>query len=409
MPVYDYTALDAKGKNITGIIDADSAAAARQRIRSAGNFPVKVKEVQSSSPSADGKKTTSFSALFTRVRPTEIAIMTRQLATLISAGFPLVSALETLMSQIANQGLKKIVAKVKGDVVEGSNFANALGKFPNVFSEIYINMVRAGETSGTLEIVLERLAEVTEKQQELNNRVITAMIYPILIMCTGLLILTFLFIYVIPNITSIFENTKQALPLPTRLLIGTSDLFVAYWWVLVILIVAGLLTFRKLSKTPGGRNWIDQTMLRLPMVGSLVRKMAAARFARTLASLLQNGISMLPSMAIVQSIVGNVHIAKTIENANVEVGKGQGLAKSLEAGNCLPPLAVQMIQVGEQSGDLEEMLSKVADIFEKEVETTVMRMTAMMEPIMVLAMAGVVLFIVLSICLPIFEMRTLIN
>ena len=335
--------------------------------------------------------------------------MTRQLATLISAGFPLVSALETLMSQIANQGLKKIVAKVKGDVVEGSNFANALGKFPNVFSEIYINMVRAGETSGTLEIVLERLAEVTEKQQELNNRVITAMIYPILIMCTGLLILTFLFIYVIPNITSIFENTKQALPLPTRLLIGTSDLFVAYWWVLVILIVAGLLTFRKLSKTPGGRNWIDQTMLRLPMVGSLVRKMAAARFARTLASLLQNGISMLPSMAIVQSIVGNVHIAKTIENANVEVGKGQGLAKSLEAGNCLPPLAVQMIQVGEQSGDLEEMLSKVADIFEKEVETTVMRMTAMMEPIMVLAMAGVVLFIVLSICLPIFEMRTLIN
>lgn len=409
MPVYDYTALDAKGKTITGIIDADGAAQARQKIRSAGNFPVQVREVQSTaSPSAEGRAA-AFATLFSRIRPTEISIMTRQLATLISAGFPLVSALEALMSQISSQALKKIIAKVKGDIVEGSNFATALGKFPNVFSDIYINMVRAGETSGTLEIVLERLADVTEKQQELNNRVITAMIYPLLILFTGLLILTFLFIYVIPNITSIFEDMKQALPLPTRILIGTSDVFKSYWWVLVVLIVAALVALRRLRKSAKGRSWMDQTLLKLPVAGPLIRKLAAARFARTLASLLENGVSMLPSLAIVQSIVGNVHIAKTIENANAEVGKGQGLAKSLEAGQCLPPIAVQMIQVGEQSGDLEQMLNKVAEVFEKEVETTVMRITAMLEPVMVLAMAAVVLFIVLSICLPIFEMRTLIR
>jgi general secretion pathway protein F len=409
MPVFDYTALDAKGKNLSGIIDADSAAAARQKIRSAGNFPVKVKEIKDSAGEKGAPKTVSIPKLFTRIRPAEITIMTRQMATLIGAGFPLVSALEALMNQVTSPAMKKVVAQIKGDIVEGSSFADALAKFPAVFSPVYVNMVRAGETSGTLEIVLVRLADITEKQQELQNRVVTAMIYPILILCIGALILTFLFIYVIPNITSIFDDMKQALPLPTKILITTSDIFKSYWWLMAGLIIAGLAGLHRLRKTPKGRSWIDNTLLRLPMVGSLTRKMAVARFSRTLGSLLDNGVSMLPAMAIVQNIVGNVHIAEAVERANSEVGKGQGLGKALDTDQLFPPIAIQMIQVGEQSGELEEMLNKVADVFEKEVETTVMRLTALLEPVMVLVMAGVVLFIVLSICLPIFEMNTLVR
>jgi general secretion pathway protein F len=409
MPVFDYSALDAKGKAISGIIDADSAAAARQKIRSAGNFPVKIKEIKKSATEQANRKTFSLPKTFSRVRPAEVTIMTRQMATLIGAGFPLVSALEALQNQVTSQAMKKTVAQIKGDIVEGSSFADALAKFPAIFSPIYVNMVRSGETSGTLEIVLLRLADITEKQQALQNRVITAMIYPILIVLIGALILSFLFIYVIPNITSIFAQTKQVLPLPTLILIGISDILKAYWWLLAFMAIALVFALHQVRKTPKGRSWIDHTILRLPLVGAISRKLAAARFARTLGSLLENGVSMLPSLSIVQNIVGNVHIAAAIEKANLEVGKGQGLGKSLDSDGLFPPIAIQMIQVGEQSGDLEDMLNKVADVFEKEVETSVMRLTALLEPVMVLVMAGVVLFIVLSVCLPIFEMNTLVR
>ena len=409
MPVYDYTALDAKGKTISGIIDADGAMAARQKIRSAGNFPVSLQEVQDGTVPKSEKRSFSLKDRLKRVRPSEVAIMTRQLATLIGAGFPLVSAMDALMAQFPGPALKKMVAKVKNAVVEGSSFADALGSFPAVFSGIYINMVRVGETSGTLEIVLDRLAEITEKQEELKNRVITAMIYPLLIMCVGFLILFFLFIYVIPNITSIFKDMDQHLPLPTQILIGTSELVKSYWWLMVVVFIGLIIGLRHLRKSEKGRRWMDQKILRLPMVGPLACKLAAARFTRTLGSLLDNGISMLPAMGIVKNVVGNVVIAEVVETAGTEVGKGQALSKTLNAGGVFPPMAIQMIQVGEQSGNLEEMLNKVADVFEREVETTVMRLTALLEPIMVLLMAGVVLFIILSIFLPILEMSTLVR
>jgi general secretion pathway protein F len=409
MPVYDYTALDPKGKTISGIIDADGAVAARQKIRAAGNFPVNLKEVQDGTTEKRDRHKFSLSQYFKRVRPAEVATMTRQLSTLIGAGFPLVSAMDTLIAQFPSPGLKKTIAKIKSAIVEGNSFADALGSFPSVFSPIYVNMVRAGETSGTLEIVLDRLADITENQEALKNRVVTAMIYPLLIMLIGLLIMSFLFIYVIPNITSIFTDMQQDLPLPTQILIGISTAFKSYWWVMVVALIAALVGFQQMRKSDKGRHWSDRVILKLPMAGSLAGKLAAAGFARTLGSLLDNGVSMLPSLEIVKNIVGNVHIAEAIDGAAVEVGKGQALGKTLEATEVFPPIAIQMIQVGEQSGDLEEMLGKVADVFEKEVETTVMRMTALLEPIMVLIMAGMVLFIVLSIFLPILEMRTLVR
>ena len=409
MPVYDYTALDPKGKSVSGIIDADGAAAARQKIRNAGQFPVNLREVKDGTSAKSEGLTLTLKERFSRVRPSEVAIMTRQLATLIGAGFPLVSAMDALMVQFPSPALKKMVAKIKDNVVEGSAFADALSHFPSVFSGIYVNMVRVGETSGTLEIVLNRLAEIMEKQEELKSRMVTAMIYPLLIMFVGILILCFLFIYVIPNITSIFKDMSQALPLPTQILISTSQLFKSYWWVLVILFSALLIGIHKVRKSEKGRRWSDEMILKLPMAGPLAGKLAAARFTRTLGSLLDNGVSMLPAMGIVKNVVGNVVIAEVVANAGVEVGKGQALSKTLDVGGFFPPMAIQMIQVGEQSGNLEEMLNKVAEIFEREVETSVMRLTALLEPVMVLLMAGVVLFSILSIFLPILEMSSLVK
>ena len=405
MPVYDYTALDNKGKTINGIIDADGEFAARQKIRSNGQFPVDLRQVKSSTAGKSGTWRLALSQSFTRIGPAEVAIMTRQLATLIGAGFPLVSALDSLIVQISNPRFKKIIAGIRGTVVEGSTFAAALGKYPHIFSPIYTNMVGSGESSGTLEIVLERLADISEKQEALKTKMITAMIYPLLILMISALIVAGLLIYVTPKIMAMFDNLKQELPLPTQILVGTSDFFQAYWWLLVLIIIAALLGLRAIYHNEKGRRWLDTRMLSLPIFGLLVRKMAAARFARTLGSLLDNGVSMLPAMGIVQNIVGNMYLADVVAQSATEVSKGQGLGKALDQGNAFPPLAIQMIQVGEQSGNLEEMLNKVADVFEREVETTAMRLTALVEPLMVLVMASFVLFVVLAICLPIFEMN----
>lgn len=410
MPVYDYTALDGKGKTVTGIIDADGAAAARQKIRAQGKFPVNLREVKSTLiHEGAGKPRMDLSRFFTRVRPAEVSIMTRQLSTLIGAGFPLVAAFDSLMAQITTPALKKIIAGIKASVTEGSSFADALKKYPRVFTPIYINMVASGESSGTLEIVLARLAEIMEKYEALKNRLVTAMIYPLLILMTSVLVVTFMLMYVTPKIMAMFDNMKQALPLPTRILLSISDFMQSYWWVLVLLCIGFLLALRAMRNTPKGRERLDTIILRLPLIGELVRKLAAARFARTLGSLLDNGVSMLPALGIVENIVGNVRIAQAVSNASAEVGKGQGLGKTLGAGETFPPMAIQMIQVGEQSGNLEEMLDKVADVFEKEVENTAMRMSALIEPVMLLIMAVVVLFIVLAICLPIFEMNQMIR
>ena len=408
MPVYEYSALDTKGKSFAGIIDADSAAVARQKIRTQGHFPVELHEVSQASNTSQRSFSIS-NQWFSRVSPSEVAIMTRQLATLIGAGFPLVSALDALMRQLNSPGLKKTIAGIKDTVVEGSSFADALGKYPRIFTPIYTNMVSAGESSGTLEIVLDRLADVTEKQEALKNRMITAMVYPLMLLLLSMLITAFMLIYVTPKIISMFESLHQVLPLPTRILIAASNIFQSYWWVFILLAVVAVVAVRQIRRSTAGRRSFDNMSLKLPLFGQLVRKVAVNRFAQTLGSLLENGVSMMPALGIVENIVGNVPIAEAVSDAAVDVGKGQSLGRALEVKNAFPPLAIQMIQVGEQSGTLEDMLNKIGDVFEKEVETTIMRMTALIEPIMVLFMAGIVLFIVLAICLPIFEMNQFIR
>lgn len=408
MAVFEYIALDARGKKVSGIIDADSAAAARQKLRSARIFPVSVREARAGEVKPEAR-TFSFSRRLKRIRPAEAAMLTRQLATLLGAGFPLVPALDTLLSQGRSHTFNRILAQVKDSVVAGSSFAAALARYPGTFSALFINMVRAGETSGTLEIVLDRLAEIGEKQEELKNRIRSAMTYPLLMLAVGLLVLFFLLTYIVPSITAIFSDMNQVLPAPTRFLIRLSALIKGGWWVLLLAVVGLVVLFRMLGKTAKGRFLIDRTLLRLPAVGVLVRKMAVARFSRTLGSLLENGVVLLAALEIVKNVVGNVLLADAVAAAAREVGKGQGLGNSLAASRVFPDLPIQMITVGEQSGQLEAMLYKVADVYENQVQASILRMTSLLEPVMILLMGVVVGFIVLAICLPIFEMNTLIR
>ena len=407
MPVFEYKALDVKGKTTSGIIDSDSAVAARQKLRSGGIFPVSVMKVDDT-PTKKESGTYTLWRPHRRIGAYEVSIMTRQLSTLVGVGFPLVSAIDALIPNTKSQVLKKYLSRIKDSIVEGNSFASALSLYPETFPPLYINMVRAGETSGTLEIVLERLAEITEKQQALKNKIQSALVYPILMLFIGSGVLFFLLVYIVPSITSIFADMNQVLPAPTRLLIAISNIFKSYWWGMLIIISAAVLAIHRAKKTEKGRYLVDKSLLFMPGLSLLTKKLAIARFSRTLGSLLENGVSMLPALEIAKNTADNVLISENVEEAAEEVGKGQPLATALAAKNIFPNLSIQMIQVGEQSGKLEEMLNKVADVFENEVETTVMRMTTMLEPLMILVMGVIVGFIVLSICLPIFEMNQLV-
>ncbi len=408
MPVYEYTALDAKGKMTSGIIDADGARAARQKLRASGIFPVDVKESQEK-PEKKTDRVTELSRYFQRVKPAEIAIMTRQLSTLISAGFPLVSAIDALIPQTKTHRLKTVLAQLKDAIVEGQSFAQALSQYPKIFPPLYVNMVRAGETSGTLEIVLERLADITEKQQDLNNRIQTALAYPVFMCIIGTVVLFVLLTYIVPSITAIFLDMGQTLPTPTRLLIFLSGFLKSFWWVILIALTGAAIALHRTKKTEKGRYAYDKTVLALPVFGVIAKKLAVARFTRTLGSLLENGVSMLIALDIVKNIAGNVLLSSAVQEAAQEVGKGQALWAALNEAQIFPQLSIQMIKVGEQSGELEGMLNKIADVFEKEVENSIMRLTSYLEPVMILVMGCVVGFIVLSICLPIFEMNQLIK
>ncbi len=408
MPVYEYTALNIKGKTTSGIIDAESSLAARQKLRASKTFPVTIKEVSDTFASEKSKKS-SLPIFFARIRPSEVAIITRQLATLVGAGFPLVSAIDSLIPQTGSHPLKKILTKIKDSIVEGNSFAGALSLYPGTFSSLYINMVRAGETSGTLEIVLERLADITEKQEALKNKIRSALYYPVFMLLIGAIVLFFLLTFVVPNITSIFTDMDQTLPVPTLFLIAVSAFFKSCWWLIFIVIAGMVLVIRGIKKTEKGRFFWDKAMLSLPGISILIKKLAVARFARTLGSLLENGVSMLSALDIVKNIVGNVVLSGAVEEAAAEVGKGQGLGSSLAAAEVFPSLSIQMIQVGEQSGELESMLSKIANIYEKEVESSIMSMTSLLEPVMILIMGVIIGFIVLSICLPIFDMSRLVR
>ena len=405
MPVYEYTAYDCNGKKTEGIIDADSSRDARGKLRSSNIFPVTLTEMAKEAKKSDNKTV----LLGTGVSGADIAVFTRQLSALIKSGFPLVTAIHTMMGQTRKPSFKKILSRLKDSIQKGESFSDAVAAFPKFFSPVYVNMVKAGENSGTLSIVLEKLADITAKQQEMNNKIKSALAYPVLmtIICIG--VLFFLLTGIVPDIVSIFEDMDSTLPLITRILIQTSD-FLKQWW-LPGLFIAGTAFFSiiALKKRPGVRIFLHTLFLKTPIVGSLVQKIAIARFSRTLASLLENGVPLLASLGIVKNVTGNAVLEKAVEDASCEVEKGNELGRELKKHAFFPYLAGEMITVGEQSGNLELMLKETADIYENEVESAITGLTSLLEPLIILFMGVVVALIVLAICLPIFEINQLIE
>lgn len=409
MPVYEYFAFDTKGHKLKGIIDAGSTSAARQKLRETDIYPVELNETSpKKSKDISGKE--SLSSFFKKVGLRELSIMTRQLATLLGAGLPLVPSLTVLVSQTTHPQLKKTLAQIKEEVNEGNSLTTSMSHYPQVFPPYYINMVRAGEASGTIDIVLERLADFSENQQALKTKIRTALAYPLFMFLIGSVVLFFLVTFVVPNITTIFKEMHQTLPGITVFLITVSGFLKSFWWVIGLVLVAVVIGLRyAITKTEGGRHNWDKIMLKTPLVGPLVQKMAVARFSRTLGTLLQSGVPLLASMEIVKNVVNNQLIADEIQNASKNVEEGQSLSLPLSKNGFFPPMAVEMISIGEKSGNMEAMLYRIADAYEREVEAAIMMMTALLEPLMILTMGLAVGFIVISILLPIFEMNQLVR
>ncbi|MFQ5456107.1 MAG: type II secretion system inner membrane protein GspF [Nitrospirota bacterium] len=409
MAVFEYKGLNAAGKGIAGIIDADSPKSARIKLRRSGVFPTEVIEGKRDSSGISFSDKVSSAQWFERgVKLQDISIMTRQMATLIGARLPLMEALTALMDQVDKGNLKRIIAGLREEVREGSSMADAMKGYPSVFSELYINMVRAGEESGTLDIMLFRLADFLENQVKLKNKVVATMTYPVLMIIIGTAILFGIITFVIPKVVSVFEDMEQTLPLPTIILIGLSDFLREYWWLILGVGIIILFFLKQYISTSSGRDRYDQIILKTPLIGRLVKTIAISRFTRTLSTLLSSGIPLLNAISIVKNVLNNNVMRRAIESAQENIKEGETFAEPLKKSRLFPPLVTHMISIGEKSGELEDMLLKVSDAYDNEVETTINSVTSIMSPIMILVMGIVVFFIIMAILLPIFEMSQIV-
>jgi general secretion pathway protein F len=408
--VFEYKALNPKGKKRSGIIDADSLWSARSRLREQALYPVSLTQVRSAADEKGDKKRAGLSVLnlLSSIRPAETSLATRLMATLLSAGFPLVKAVATVAGQVRSQALRKTLSRVRDAIEGGSSFADALRRFPNVFSPVYVNMVAAGESSGTLDVVLERLADFAENREETQKKIQAALAYPMIMTGVGILVLVILLTYIVPGIIQIFTDMNQALPLPTRILVGVSDFFSRFWWMGVLLPAVLWAGVHMARKTPEGRRITDLIIIRVPVAGRFFRKTIAARFTRTLGALLENGVPLLTALQIAGKVAGNRVMSDVIDDAARKVEQGGELGTALEDGGYFPELAARMIQVGERSGELEKMLSKTADLYERDVRAAAAAAAALVEPMIILVMGVVVGLIILAICLPIVEINQLI-
>ena len=412
MPVYAYKGLNDSGRNVAGIVDADTPKSARQKLRGQGIFPTGLTEERQSESGKTVSSATSrgdIGAYFQRVTPQDLALMTRQLATLVGAGLPLVDCLGALIEQVDNARQKRILSQVREHVVEGGNLADAMRMHPQVFNDLYVNMVRAGEASGALDIVLIRLADYTERAAALRSKVRSAMTYPLVMGFLSLAILLFLLSYVVPKVTKIFEETQQELPGITVVLLTISDFTAQYWWLIIVCGGIAFIAARAWVGTPKGRLRFDDWTLKVPYFGKVLKKVALARFARTLSTLLDGGIPLLQSLDIVKHVVNNTVLKNAIESGRDSIREGQSVAEPLRKSGHFPPLLVHMIAVGERSGELEQMLSRAADAYDNEVEASVNALSSVMEPLLVVFMGGLVAFIVIAILLPIFELNQIVG
>ncbi|MGA1876160.1 MAG: type II secretion system inner membrane protein GspF [bacterium] len=404
MAVFEYRAFDVQGKSTKGLIDADTPQDAFQKLRRNNIYPFELK-------AASVSKLISAHSLFhifePKAKAKEISLLTRQLATLLKAGLPLMQALSTLIDQIETAPVKKIFIEIREKVKSGMPLSKALSEYPQLFSRLYIHMVRAGEASGSLDLVLVRLAEYMEKRNRQKNKIWSTLAYPIFMVFIGMAVVVFLMIYVIPTITNIFIEMQQSLPLVTRLLIQGSGFVRIFWAPLILIILFILIAFRKYRRTASGGLLIDTTLLKIPILGELIRKIETARFAQTLGTLVSSGIPILDALSIVKDVLGNQLLAKAMEEARFSIQEGEDLAVPLKRAKIFSTMVTDMIAIGEKSGQLEEMLANIGENFENEVDMTINSLTSILEPAIILLMGIVVAFIVVSILVPIFEMNQL--
>lgn len=411
MPVYAYKGLSPQGRAVNGIIDADTPKAARIKLRRDGIFPTDLVEEERKklqAAAAEGSAFT-FGRFVERITPQELALLTRQLSTLVGAGLPLVDCLSALIEQVESARIKRTLSQIREQVTEGTSLADALKGHPRIFTDLYVNMVRAGEASGALDIVLLRLADYTENYATLRDKVRTALTYPTLMAVAGSSMLLFLLSYVVPKITKIFAENNASLPVMTTILLAISGFLQEYWWLVVVAVVFVIIMIRVSTRTPAGRLRYDRAVLGFPYVGKLLKKVALARFARTLSTLLTSGIPLLHALDIVKNVVSNTVLSAAIEEARSSIREGQSIAPPLKKSGLFPAMLIHMIAVGEKSGELEAMLSKAADAYDNEVSSSVAAITSILEPVMILVGGAVVLFIVLAILLPIFELNELVR
>src|SRR6266404_2362497 len=419
MPVFTWKGLNAAGKMVAGTKDADGAKALRQALRKEGVFITEHREMLAADrkgtarPAVGGqaaqtsalKREIDFKGMFEKVRPQEVAVFTRQLATLLRAGIPLAEALGALSEQSDNKRFEVVLTGVRQKVNEGSSLAETLGQHPKIFPEIYTNMVRSGEAAGNLDAVLARLADFLDAQHALRSKVSSAMTYPIIMMVLGSGIMGLLMVVVVPKITTIFEDVGKSLPWNTSLLIFLSDTISGYWWLLFIVGGLGYWGFRVWVGKPKGRLAVDRLKLRLPLVGPLVRYVGVARFSRTLATMLAAGVPVLTALEIVKRVLNNVVLEKVVEEARDAIREGESIAAPLKRSGQFPSMMVHMVAVGERSGQLETMLENVAVAYERDVDGKVAKLTTVLSPLLIVIMAMAVGFIVLSILQPIMDMQ----
>lgn len=397
MPLFEYTGYDAQGRKASGTIDGPGRKAATQALREQGIFPTELKE------SAGPRKRGGLRFGRGRVPASELAGATRQLATLLAAGLAIDDALATVVEQIEQQLLHRTLARLREDVRQGEALHAALAKHPSVFPELYVSIVQVGEDSGTLDQAMHRLADFLEAQARIRARVQAALAYPVLMAFVGIGVLAFLFAFVVPKITRMLEDMGQDLPWPTQLLITLNSLLSSYWWLLLIMAAGAAYFLTRYRQSEAGRLHLDRLQLKAPLFGKLLLLIITARLARTLATLLSNGVPLLKALAITRSLTSNRLLNQALATASQRVQEGGSLAAALRESALFPPMLAQLVSAGEKSGQLEDMLYRVADSYEHQTDLSITGMLSLLEPLMILVMGCLVGFVVLAILLPIFE------
>lgn len=405
MSAFEYTALNKKGSEKKGVIEGDSARLVRQQLREKQLVPLTVTEVKKQTLSNNN----NIFVFKQRINTTELALLTRQLATLSRSGIPLDEATATVARQNINPRIKKLLLGVRAKILEGHTLADGLRDYPHVFSEMYCATVAAGEQSGHLDVVLERLADYTEQRQQLQQRLKLALIYPVILTLMSILVVGGLLTYVVPEVVKVFSDTGQQLPFLTTALIAVSD-FMQDWFVyLLFLMLAGFIVFKKLTQQVIFKKRYHKFLLKLPVIGNLVLGANSAQFSRTLSILAASGVPILDAMRIAVKVMENIPMREAVENASRQVSEGESLSSTLEQSGYFNPMLINLIASGEATGQLEQMLDRAAINQERELETITAMLMGLLEPLLIVAMGGVVLIIVLAILLPVLDLNQLVK